>query len=624
MRALVAGKEDRPLGIPKMVKISCDKPVPGCNNCPFITSDGSEDYPLDIRHPDFVKLLTSPTKEHEAAICKMLGLTCFGAVKSGRTMEIINVRNVEEVNLIPQINMSDDKVQYTIRAAYAEGYGLDQNELYDFTGTTVIDPRNNYVTHIFDHVTKINKISEEVHGTEQADCDGVVRPVYEHLAIFQPSRPDLLYQKLNDIYNDLQVNVTRIVNRNDILRAVDLLYLSPITFVFDEEPIVKGWMDVLILGDTACGKSKTVERLRDHYCAGEIYSGEGISKVGITGGYINISGNGKPRFMLGVWPLNDGRLVFIDELSGMSKELLSELTMLRDHGVAESTKQAQRAKHPARVRFGMISNPRGDKKLADYPFGIEAVRHLVGADADISRFDMVVVAAGGEVTSEEIHAERIAIPHIYTSDLCNLLVRWAWSRRPGQIKFTDNAILAAKRIAVEMGKKYSPMIPLVLGQSQRIKLARIGIAIATRVFSTPDGETLIVDEEHIEAAKRFLYEAYDKPSCGYYQFSLVERRKQELPSVELVKEFLDAQPYMLTECLLMNKEFTKRSIEDNTGYIGSELTIVMQTLLKLRIIISSYSKYVLSQGAIDFLVSYKHPGNDNYYKPPEGTTDVAI
>lgn len=625
VRALVAGKEDRPLGMPSKVKLSCTKPCKGCTACPYITNEGESEFTIEPSHPLYIDLLTSDTSKHPAIFAKMFGITCLNNKNSDAEFEVSATKNVEEVRLIPEIEMSDDKIEYLIRPAYVCRYGMDYNELYDLIGYTVVDPKTNYITHVFEDAEKVSRSDATIRSADLYVCDGVEKTVGEHLSIFKVEQGQTLYAKLDEIYNDLQVNVTKIVHRNDIIRAVDLLYHSAERFIFDGEQIIKGWMDVLILGDTACGKSKTVERMRDHYQAAEIYSGENISKVGIIGGYINVTGNGKPRYMLGVWPLNNGRCVFIDELSGMSKETFSELTMLRDHGIAESTKQAQRAKFPARVRFGMMSNPRGDKKLAEWTYPIEAMRELVGADADISRFDMVVIAAGSEVTAEDIHQDRPYITPKYTSDLCNLMVRWAWNRKPGQIRFTKAAIALAKELAEEMGNKYHPSLPLVLGQSQRIKLARVAIAIATRLYNTVDGETVEVDAEHIEAAKTFMYQDYDKPTCGYLQYSITEKRKNVLPNPVGLQAFLDEKSYMLTECLLTNRVINKKAIEDHTGEPITEVTSIMRELLRFRAFAPKGNNYFsLTPSFIKFLSTYKHPHKDDYFDDREDGTEVGL
>jgi len=613
LRAVVAGREDTPMAIPAKVQVTCDSPKKGCPGCPALVGSGTEIKTIQPSDPLFIELITSPQTRHEAILCKAFQIGC-----KTPNFEVLEYYNVEEVRLIPDLDMSEMTVEYTIRTAYIIGYGVAFNEMYELIGTTSIDPRNNLITHIFWSSQRINRVSESLNATDEVECDGVVAPVEIHLQLFQPGKNESVTSKLRHIWHDLETNVTRIVRRTDVLRACDLTMHSPLSFTFDGEAVIKGWLDCLIIGDTNCGKSKTVERYLKHFRGGEVYSGENISKVGIIGGYINMSGNGRPRFVLGVWPLNDTRAVWLDEASGMTRDLLSELTMLRDHGVAESTKQGQRNRFPARVRFGLISNPRpresgSSNAMNSFAFGVLAVRDLIGADADIARFDMAVCAANAEVSIDDIHRGNTETAHIYTSDLCNLLLRWAWSRKTSQIKFEASAVRRAKELAKDMSEIFDPSIPLVTGQSQRLKIARLATAIAIRLFSSPDGENVVVTKEHIEEAHHILVEDFSKPSMGYHAYSASKRRENSLPNPEGVKVLLDQQDYMLFECLISNRIVSKRTVEDVTGLSPGTVATIFRELIRLRCIAQRGQNYALTPAFIRYLADYAHPHAHDYY-----------
>lgn len=625
VRGIVTHRGDQPMAIPRKVRCVCDKPQKGCPGCPAITGDGVKIELIDPSHPKFIELITSTQKQQIDVLKEILNIGC-----KSPDIEILEYQNVEEVCLIPEVDMSDTQVTYTMRPAYSVGFGVEYNDTYEWHGTSTIDPRTNLVTFIFDRKERLNKLDEQVSSLDRVIIDGVEDTVYNHLKAFQVGTNNSVKSKLEEIYRDLEANVTLMVKRTDVLRAIDLLMHSPIAFTFNGEPVTKGWMDVLIIGDTATGKSKTLERYRAHVQAGEIYSGENISKVGIIGGYINMSGNSRPRFMLGVWPLNDGRACFIDEGSGLSEEALSDLTMLRDHGIAESTKQGQRNRYPAHVRFGMLSNPPGRKdggenSMTSYAFGVLAVRDLIKHDADISRFDMVVAVATDEVSSDLINRSftETAVPHVYSSELCNLGIRWAWSRKAGHIRFTNEATNLCLKLADEMGKSFDPAIPLVLAQSQRVKLARIAAAIAIRLFNTPDGESVIVDAEHVLQARHYLMEDFCKDSMGYHTYSAAKRRENSLPNREAVKRLLDNNSFMLYECLLSNRVFQKRTLEDYTGEHRAVVDEMFRELLRYRCIAQSRQYYRLTPAFIKFLSTYEHPHKGDYYKDTEGDTAVG-
>jgi hypothetical protein len=110
---------------------------------------------------------------------------------------------------------------------------------------------------------------------------------------------------------------------------------------------------------------------------------------------------------------------------------------------------------------------------------------------------------------------------------------WAWSRTPEQIVFTDAAVLKILEYAKLQGKMFSPTIPLIEGANHRIKLARIAVAVAARVFSTDEtGEKVIVDVDHVVFAAEFLERIYSKPSFDYARFSAREIRDTEVANTQ--------------------------------------------------------------------------------------------
>jgi len=622
VRALVAGKEDRPFAIPKKIKLTCHAGKKDCPNCPKTISDGVLEKLVRTDSKYVLELLFTGRSSYAAIFRKIFDVHC----KVSEAFEIIEEQNVEEIRLIPDLDMSDETVSYTIRQCYYIGYGLDYNEIGDFTGITTIDPRNNAVTHVFWKAERIHSARDSINVTEEIEIDGHIDTVFNHLKVFQPRHKQTIFAKLKEIYTDLEYNVTGIVKRQDIIQIIDLAYHSPLAFTLGTEFEKKGWLDVLVIGDTHCGKTRTMKALKAHYRAGEIYDGTHISVVGIIGGYIAITGSNRTRYVLGVWPLNDGRLVCLDELSGMSIESFKQLTSVRSEGIAESTKQGQRNRFPARVRFICLSNPRDNKAIQDYSYGVKAIKELIGEEADISRYDIAMIAAGNEVTHAEINAQHeIKIPHIFTSDLCSLMVRWAWSRKPSNIQFTKRALDLIMESAQEMGSLYDSSIPLVLGQSQRKKIARVAAAVAIRLFSTKDGEIVTVEEDHVEAALKIFNDFYTKPSMGYHTYSATEKRANSLPNIEGVKKLLDTCDYMIYEFLVSSRtgNIGKNDIIEYSGEHDVKVSKIFRELIRYRCISKKGRFYKCTPAFIQFLKSYSHPRKDNYFSEGNGIEETT-
>jgi len=152
--------------------------------------------------------------------------------------------------------------------------------------------------------------------------------------------------------------------------------------------------------------------------------------------------------------------------------------------------------------------------------GVLAIKELFKKPEDIRRLDFAITVASGDVALSEINAAHGAPGDpVYSSDACRELILWAWSRRPDQIIFTPEATVVILQAAMKMGSDYSSAIPLVEPADQRIKLARLAAACAARVFSSDDGERVIVRPEHVAFVVSYLDRIYSAPSMAYDEYS---------------------------------------------------------------------------------------------------------
>jgi hypothetical protein len=229
--------------------------------------------------------------------------------------------------------------------------------------------------------------------------------------------------------------------------------------------------------------------------------------------------------------------------------------------------------------IGNVRPPKLD--LSDYEFGCEALKDIVGMPEDIARFDYAMTAAAVEVNAIDINSDRVLTKTYedYDSESCGQLILWAWSRGRDTVQFQREALEACWKHAIEMGEIYTTKIPLVMASNQRIKLARIGAAIAARVFSTDDGENLIVTAEHIDTARWLLDKFYSKESFGYLQMShqgeyYNERRTD---SNGKITNYLKSRP-QLADFIARTKYINVRKISDQTGMADMEAQEVIRKL----------------------------------------------
>ena len=71
---------------------------------------------------------------------------------------------------------------------------------------------------------------------------------------------------------------------------------------------------------------------------------------------------------------------------------------------------------------------------------VRSERFDAGRVEDVARFDLAITAASGEVPSDVVLKNKNKkVKNQHTSELCNSLVMWAWSRGVEHVKFTAKA-----------------------------------------------------------------------------------------------------------------------------------------------------------------------------------------
>lgn len=397
--------------------------------------------------------------------------------------------------------------------------------------------------------------------------------------------------------------MTKVYRRRDILTALDLVCHSVLQFRFQGDMIRKGWVEGLIIGDTRTGKSESVQRMINHYRVGEMVTGENATFAGLVGGMQQTQKTWSITW--GKLPLNDKRFLAIDELSGLPHEAISRMSGVRSSGIAEIIK-IQTERTASRVRLLWISNPRGKRPLGGFNSGIDAIADLIGQPEDIARFDFALTAATNEVPLNVINsATRPSFPHRYVSDACNRLIYWAWSRKPDQVLFGPGAELACLEAATWLSRKYVP--PLVEGAEQRIKVARLAVSAACRVFSTTDGQTVLVLPEHVEFVRDYLDQIYSKPSMAFDLHSQAKLADREIHDEPEVRKRFNQLNTDVRSLLADAGSFTVPDLQDYTGLDREQSIEFASFLVRKRCIRKGKFGYYKLPAFTEFLRHFK-PG----------------
>jgi len=535
--ALVTAIDSNPYLIPHVVSCECSKDQPLCAVCPVYAETPDErtglvNLELPAESPAVVAMVNASLDAQREALREGLGVPACKVV----AFKARSHYNVEDLRLAPDLDIEANRVDERLLPTLAISHGIEGNTLYRFVGRTYPHPRSQRATLL-------------ASAWEPArDALGLYEPSeeeLEELTVFQPTEwsLDAVRVQLDEIYNDLEANVTRIFKRRDLHLFVDLAYHSPLVYHFDRRSI-KGWVEVLILGDSAQGKSETAICLQRHYGLGEKVESKNASVAGLLGGLQQLGGRWFVTW--GKIPLNDRRLVILEELKGASPETISKLTDMRSSGIAELDKIEKR-RTTARARLIALSNPRSNQPLSSYNFGVDAIRELIGSPEDIRRFDACLIVAATDISATELNQLtrlRPKVQHRFTSELCRRCVLWAWSRLPEEVEFTEPATEDVLKAASELCERYNETIPIIDRGSMRHKVARLAAALAARTFSCGRSRKVIVVRPcHVQFIQQLLDRVYSSPSFGYLAYSEAYRSARTLVDHDKIRSKIAALPY---------------------------------------------------------------------------------
>lgn len=584
---LVAGKESAPYVFPKSIRIMCSEGSEDrtmCTSCTLLTRKRID---LNISSANSIMLkLIDCTDEKQRGFVKAL-VGCHAKCPYAE-YKVVEYGNLETIHMIPKADANFGfalRQEYVSRSGYCIGNGLPTNKKFNMIGYMHADPTTQKATYIFDQAIAERDLLDDMEITPE---------IHEQLKIFQCAPGQTVEQKFHEIHQDLERNVTYIWDRRKVAFAVDLIYHTALSFVFQEQRVRRGWAECLIIGDSGQAKTTLVERLMNHYKAGELLSGESSRRTGLVYNIQQAGSKGNWSLMWGAMPLNDGGLLTVDELSGMSEDDLAKMSDVRSSGIAKATGVVT-AETTARTRMIFISNPRNGRQLKSENYGVSTILKLFGKAEDVRRLDFAVAVASGEVEADIVNkavGEMPTVEHRYTTDKCRLRVMWAWSRHPENIVFEDEAIKDILAASSRMGKKYSSRIPLVEPADQRLKIARLAVAAAACVYSTDDGTSVIVKPEHVAFVVDFLNSIYDSKAMGYDRFSADEFENsdttdaamQRLRNQFIALPFASHDVQEIIKSMYQLTYFSRNTLEDATGLDRDELRHLMQFLISNSIV----------------------------------------
>lgn len=536
VKAHVAGTHTVPLLVPQRVMARCGvdwQPNRACRGCTIGRAGGNSRVDIDPEGQDLMLLAATAVKFQESEYRRVTG----APARCPRVeFEVPTMWQVQPVKLIPPMtdrSGGDSTVRSALCVSPADGRPppVRANQLYDFDGKVLPDVKSNEWTLLS---------SDSIPAEDDVDSFRMTDDLASaFIDSFRPAEwtAEAIESILRVEEDCLARHVTRVYGRWLLLRAVDLVYHSVLSFKFRGTVPARGWLSLGCVGDARTGKSETFQTFSRYIGLGKmVMDPANTTFAGLVGG-LQQMGQGDKAWVItwGLIPVNDRGMVIIDEASSLSTDDIGRMSGMRSSGVAELTK-IRNASTPARTRIVMSGNPRGHTvTLASFGTAAEAFMELIGAPEDVARFDLAIGVKGGfdkEAADVQLGDQPLPVDVGLRRDL----VRFAWSRRVDNIEWEEGAEEACVRAAKVMTEKYDMAIPLVEPSEQDLKIARFAVATAVRTFSTlDDNTTVLVRRAHVEFAAKFMQEVFDA-DLAYDRFSQVRSRMKldEPAAVKLI------------------------------------------------------------------------------------------
>jgi formaldehyde-activating enzyme involved in methanogenesis len=421
------------------------------------------------------------------------------------------------------------------------------------------------------------------------------------MSIFQPEEGESVLDKLRDIALDRALTVTGILGRERMHMAMDLVFHSPLKYIWRGAE-ARGWLEMIVVGDTRTGKSVTARKLREFYELGHVISCEGATFAGLIGG--NKQNDKQWMIQWGEYTINDRRLVVMDEVSGLTPEIISLMSDVRSSGEAQLNK-IEHGRTTARVRSIWISNPRVNKYVDEKKtLGIDIVQDVIGNPEDIARFDLAMSVRESDVSINAINSVFSLGTPRYGKAASQALVLWVWSRKPEQVVFTEAAIQKVFDVSTKMSEMYVLTPGLVQMGNAHEKISRIAAAVAARLFSTDEtAECIVVKPEHVKAAADFIHRLYSYDNFGYYSRSqrIVRNREIAKENRTRIHRWLRENPTVLEFLLDRKASFRSQDLEEMAHLDRDEVRNVLNVLSAAKMVSKEKSQIILEPELQDLL-----------------------
>lgn len=621
------GLDPIPYVIPRKVKVVCNemKPMEACKKCDLGTAGSNKKVTLDKSDPRIVNFIDVSSIQRDVYILNNL-VRCNA--KCSKTIEVMHSWNATSVDIAEQIESgsgtedSRKSVNHDIPAYHIyDTHPMESNSSYNIFGYLSASPKDGKNLPI---ITEAKPEESDLELFQVTDEFNDRMKVFEVDIEDEESSEalDIIKQKSMERIRDLAWNVTDCRKRYDTHFAMDLCFHSALNFNVDKHTSMdRGWVDCLIFGDSRSGKSMVALKLADHYRHAAVMSGECCSEMGIKGGIKVIPGK-RNSVSWGRAPAQDKRMLIIDEAHDMKVEVIGSLTNMRGDGRADINKGGINQSARARTRLSFIANPKYGGEMSEFQYPIKEIMKIFVNEEDVTRFDFVLCISNDDSMRRRDtlvwdDTGEIESDHVFTSDLCNELITFMWSRKSDNIHFTDAALKRLKVAGKSLSDIYvSTGLPLIQKTYITPKLARLAVSLAGMLHSVDEsGENVIVTAAHVGYVARWLHRIYSSGESGYLAYSEMVKEESVIRNEETLVELMgvlrqsgDYNSFLLQilspTCGAMSKETIGALVGSAKGLGRKTIDTLLSELISCNAFKHYHSRYKPTQAFTAWIKEY--------------------
>ena len=501
-----------------------------CSKCkePFILEPGSKEYIETCMSDDNriigmlrEKICPFGKKPRIEILEKRTIREFFATQKIRRFLSRLNNQNTFESEDLSESESTSESEDLSERKVYYISDIPAKPKSYLATGFIKTHPKSQQICFLAE---KLEPLEEE----------------FESFKLDQESKEILKKFKkltLKEKISFLSDQIIHLRKRERLILAILLVYFSPLQIYFGGENI-RGWLNLIVLGDTATGKSTAVTRLADFTSVGESISGLTASRTGITYGLREHKQKGW-QIKVGRFPANARKILLIDELQYLKSEEIRTLGKGMDEGFITVDRIADFRSFDSRTRLIALANPKDDRTMDEQMFGCEGLKKIFDK-AITRRFDLAVFTSHTDIENPaDLNIEfKDEEKLLFTGEMLRICIFWAWTRKSEQIEFEEKTIQKIFEETIRLSNLFGHAqdIPLVAPGDFRNKLARLSAALASFSISTDQTfEKIIVLPEHVEIISKFIEDIYSGDKCGLGEYSDIYHQKIALDDYEIIK-----------------------------------------------------------------------------------------